>query len=155
MTSAVRLPMAALIFVSVVPGALRADEAEKQALQAIQKVGGKVTRDAKRAGNPPIGLDVYSSSRVTDDWLKHLAPLKELQWLNLSGTEVTDAGLMELAGFKKLQTLKLAGTEVTDAGLKELASLKELRILDLKKTKVTDAGVAELQKAIPAVKVER
>ena len=30
---------------------------------------------------------------MTDAGLKDLAPLKQLQWLNLIGTKVTDAGL--------------------------------------------------------------
>ena len=44
---------------------------------------------------------------------------------------MTDAGLKELAGLKNLQTLDLGGTQVTDAGLKELAGLKSLQSLNL------------------------
>jgi hypothetical protein len=67
---------------------------------------------------------------------------------------VTDAGLKYLAGLKQLQTLNLYGTEVTDAGLKELAGLKQLRELDLFLTKVTAKGKADLKKALPGLEIK-
>src|SRR5262249_33382989 len=99
--------------------------------------------------------------------LKHLAGLKQLQFLNLDRTRVTDAGLKHLAGLK-LKSLRippsamtdlglknyLAAVEeahppspflyqVTDQGLKELARFKNLERLGLGKN-VTDAGLKEL-----------
>ena len=60
-----------------------------------------------------------------------------------------------MAGLKQLQTLNLSGTQVSDAGLKELAGLTELNTLDLTGTKGTDAGVQELKKALPKVEINR
>jgi hypothetical protein len=81
-----------------------------------------------------------SSAEVTDAGLKELAGLKQLQALNLSWTQVTDLGLKELAAQKQLQSLSLIGTQITDAGLKELARLKELRSLCVAGTQVTERG---------------
>ena len=67
-------------------------DAEKKAIAAIKKLGGKVTFDEKKPGKPVISV-------------------------NLRRTEVTDAGLVHLKGLKNLQTLFLNSTKITDAGL--------------------------------------
>ncbi len=66
---------------------------EGRAVQAIQKLGGRITRDGKAKGEPVVGVD-------------------------LARTTVTDAGLKEPAGLKQLQTLDLGRTLVTNAGCK-------------------------------------
>src|SRR5215471_16010582 len=71
----------------------RADEAA--ALKMIEKLGGRVTRDAKIAGKPVVRVNL-PLSKVTDADLKELKELKSLQYLSLSFTKVTDAGLKEL-----------------------------------------------------------
>ena len=109
-------------------GAARADEAS--AVKAVEKLGGKVTRDDKLPGKPVIAV-------------------------NLAGTLVTDAGLKELKDFKQLTSLDLRDTQVTDAGLKELKDLKQLTTLILDRTKVTDVGIEELRAALPNCKVIR
>src|SRR5262245_32041096 len=78
----------------------RADEAA--AVKAIEKLGGKVTRDDKLPGKPVVAVD-------------------------LGGTTVTDAGLKELKELKTLQSLEIGSTQVTDTGLKELKELKTLQ----------------------------
>src|SRR5438128_612670 len=125
---------------------VRADEAS--AVKAVEKLGGKVTRDDKLPGKPVIGVHLHEIG-VTDAALKELADLKQLTTLRLHATQVTDAGLKELKDLKQLTTLYLGSTQVTDAGLKELKDLKQLTRLNLADTKVTDDGVAELQKALP------
>jgi len=131
----------------VVVTALRAGEAENQAVQTVEGLGGEIRRDnslvGKLTGKPVLGVKLGTSG-ATDADLKKLTALKSLEWLDLSSTQVTDAGLMELAALDFLRTLELGRTQVTDAGLKELAGLKSLRILLLDSTKVTDAGLKEL-----------
>jgi internalin A len=122
---------------------IRADEAEDKAVKAIQDLGGRITRDMNAKDKPIVSVDL-GSTKVTDAGLKHLAGLKQLQWLNLTNTKVTDVGLKPLARLKHLRELDLRNTKVTDAGLKPLAGLKHLRELDLRNTKVTDAGLKHL-----------
>ena len=146
---------------------LCADDAEDQAVKAVEKLGGQVVRDdddpakpvikvsLRKTGVTDVGLKelaglkglqtvLLDDTGVTDAGLKELAGLKGLQTLGLNVTQITDAGLKQLAGLKGLQALHLGGTGVTDAGLKELAGLKGLRTLSLGDTKVTDAGLKEL-----------
>jgi len=112
-------------------GAARADEAS--AVKAVEKLGGKVTRDDKLPGKPVIEV-------------------------NLAFAHVTDASLKELKGLKDLKqltSLALYNSQVTDAGLKELKDLKQLTTLHLGGARVTDAGVKELQAALPHCKIHR
>src|SRR5262245_34971583 len=91
----------------------RADEAA--AVKMIEKLGGKVTRDAEIAGEPIVGVNLFRSP-VTAAELKHLKEIKSLKKLNLSRAKVTDAGLKVLKELKSLETLDLDHTQVTDAG---------------------------------------
>ena len=116
----------AVMLLACLSGAAWADEAS--AVKAVEKLGGKVTRDDKLPGKPVIGV-------------------------NLPATKVTDAGLKELKDLKQLTTLDLFFTGVTDAGLKELKELKQLTTLYLGHTLVTADGVADLQKALPGCKI--
>jgi len=125
------------------PAPGKADEAVDKAVQAIEKLGGEVTRDESAPGKP-VTLVNLTDKQVTDADLKVLAPLKSLKTLILDNTKVTDAGLKQVAGLRSLQVLGLSDTKVTDAGLKQLATLTSLQRLILSNTEVTDAGMKEL-----------
>ena len=81
------------LLLACLSGAARADEAS--AVKAVEKLGGKVTRDDKLPGKPVIGV-------------------------NLGGTGVTDAGLKELKELKQLTTLGLHDAKVTADGVADL-----------------------------------
>ncbi|WP_166822954.1 protein translocase subunit SecD [Thalassoroseus pseudoceratinae] len=73
-----------------------------------------------------------SQTAITDEGLKSLAGLKNLQVLNLDGTQVTDAALPELAKHPKLRELSIADTSITDEGLLEhIGDFESLTILDI------------------------
>src|ERR1043166_8220368 len=132
----------AVMLLACLSGAARADEAS--AVKAVEKLGGKVTRDDKLPGKPVIGVNL-GHTKVTDADLKELKHLMQLTSLNLNSTAVTDAGLKELADLKQLTSLDLRDTPVTGAGLKELKDLKQLTSLNLFLARVTDAGLKELK----------
>ena len=119
-----------------------ADEAA--AVRAVEKLGGRITRDAERPGKPVVEVDFYNS-KITDAGLKVLKEFKGLKTLVLDNTEITDAGLKELKELKNLQTLELGVPNITDAGLKELKEHKSLQQLSLGYTQVTDVGLKELR----------
>jgi Leucine-rich repeat (LRR) protein len=107
--------------------------------------------------------------RFSDQGLKHIGEMKNLEWLWFAGAGVTDAGLAHLTGLKKLEhlgfghlpnvkgpglanlkelplvtSLYLTETGVDDAGLKYVADLKQLQYLELSK-KNTDAGLEHVK----------
>jgi hypothetical protein len=93
-------------------------------------------------------------TQVTDDQLKYLEGLEELQMLWLNSTPVGDAGLVHLQKLPQLRYLVLLfDTRVTDAGLKHLQGMSQLRELSLDDTNVTGAGKTELKKALPKCEI--
>jgi internalin A len=82
---------------------------------------------------------------VTDAVIAHLAPLTELEQLELVGTGVTDAALATVGKFAKLTVLRIeSSATVTDAGLKSLTKLKGLTSLKLNYASVSDESLKVL-----------
>lgn len=109
--------------------------------------------DAQLSDLAPISAQVatlnLAHTKITDDGLKAVEPLKNLRKLHLENTKIGDAGLTHLKDLTSLEYLNLYGTHVTDSGLEQLAGLKNLKALYLWQTKVTPAGVEKLKKALP------
>jgi len=105
-------------------------------------------------------LDLGRNYIITDEGLKQLAGLTELEELNLQETQISGAGLVHLRQMKKLKKLHLFKTKVGDEGLKHIRHLESLEYLQLpvylfttdavlaklseQKALVTDAGLAQL-----------
>jgi hypothetical protein len=109
-----------------------------------------------------------TSPRLDDRAAPQLATLKQLEQLDLGGTQISDLGLKALAGLTELTELKLHHTRVTNRGLAtspaspscERSSsttptssttasptsraCTELRVLRLDKTLITDAALPHL-----------
>ena len=68
------------------------DVAEEQ----LEKLNGKVKRDAKQPGNPVVEVRLFSD-KVTDDDLKELASFKKLRRLEFSAEGVTGTGFGVIA----------------------------------------------------------
>lgn len=76
--------------------------------------------------------------------------LKNLQQLDLGGTQITGAGLVHIRELKGLQRLtQLAETQIDDAGMAQIQELN-LQGVGLSGTQITDAGlfhIRELRRA--------
>ena len=107
----------------------------------------QVTDDGLRSLDGLTNLDtlLLSGSGITDKGLAHLAHLDKLQRLYLDDTKLTDAGLELLAGLKSLNALSLRGTQVSDNGLASLGQLPNLEFLMLADTRVTGSGLKHLR----------
>lgn len=143
---------------------------ESEAIQAIQRAGGRVERDETRPGSPVTGVDLFGAFDFGDREVHLLTMLKslkrlrllfcgnisdagflELTKLNLTELDLfahpglTEIGLHQLWSFQGLEELKLSGVNVTDATLKGIGGLQNLGRLDLRATKaVTDHGLKSL-----------
>ncbi len=159
-----------LALVSLTLQTARSDDADtKKALEFLQKLGGgggtinrhgiqqpwidtvglgntKITDEGLKELHPLKGLaDLHLlQTGITDAGLKNLAPLKNLQYLGLQDTKVTDAGMKELVVYEKLLELYLDNTNITDEGVKEIRKIKSIHKLELTGTKITDEGLKEL-----------
>lgn len=81
-----------------------------------------------------------------------LAPLRGLRSLTLARTQVTDADLDGLAQFPDLSFLDLTGAAVSDAGMKSLKQLTKLKAVHLNLTDLSDLGLATLEN-VPQLQV--
>jgi hypothetical protein len=136
---------------------------QEEAVAAIRRLGGKVLYDYQRPnpGRPnvfdpnaapkdPKGFHSVvmvdlRGTKASDDDLKCIRKLPDLENLDLTDTRITGAGLAQLRGLKKLAVLGLWKTQVDDEGLKYLSSSANLWQLVLDETKVTDSGLAQLE----------
>src|SRR5262249_12286687 len=81
---------------------------------------------------------------VTDEGLKYLSGLTQLEELDLSGAKITDAGFASLRNLTAIRKLNLLGAGITDASADALAGMTHLRELNLYRSRVTNAGLARL-----------
>ena len=124
----------------------RGEESKDEAARFVERLGGRVDRDAKRPGEPVTGVHLNGTA-VTDQELGELAALTpRLEAVFLYDTSVSDAGVRKLAGLKQLSHLDLRNTKVTDAGMKDVATHRGLIFLNISGTRVTDAGLKEVGK---------
>ena len=107
-----------------------------------------VTDDDLKAIESMTQLEVVhlQGTKITDAGLIHLRPLKNLIHLMVNISGVTDEGVNHLGGLGRLQSLFLGNSKVTDAGLVSLEALGQLKYLSLDRTLVTDSGMASVAK---------
>ena len=123
---------------------------DSKAIQKIELLGGKITRDEALPGSPVVEIDLRDSSRFGDKYVHLLKSFKELHTLHLTKIQIsddgqthslfTDEGMKGLRSLTNLTTLGLASTGITDAGLPEIKDLKKLTTLNLLGTRITDAS---------------
>lgn len=118
------------------------DEEDKRAVAAVEKLGGKVERNAN---GDVVKVDL-NNAKFKDEDLKNLERFHELEWLDLRVSTLTDAGMVHLSGLRKLKFLNVARTSVSDTGLAVLKGHVELETLLLGTTKISDAGLVNLEK---------
>jgi Leucine-rich repeat (LRR) protein len=75
--------------------------------------------------------------------------------LNLDNTRITDEGLKHLAGMTQLEELNLSNTQVTDAGVASLAKFRALKTLKLNQClSVSSEAIEQLRQALPQLEVQ-
>lgn len=110
-------------------------------------------------------LELSGPDEASDSSLADLAPLKQLETLNLNrngpdprtGTvpkRYSDAALSHVGKLKSLRSLWLANNDITDVGLPAIEGLDQLEELDLDWTLVTDKSVPSLSR-LKSLKVLR
>ncbi len=83
---------------------------------------------------------------ISDNGLKHLLRLQQLEILTLDGTGIGDSGVKTICKLnKKLRLLYLSDTNrITDASVKDLMNLRLIQVLEVGHTKITSTGVRQL-----------
>ena len=153
----VALPQASLIEELKAEGVIiRAVSANKALLEVdFTHLEDKGKLDLKRLA--PLTDNVHSldltGSRVKNDDLAAIAPMKNLVRLQLNKTSISDQGLEHLKSLSNLEILNLYSTQVSDAGLAHLICLTKLQKLYLWESKATPEGGEKLKSKLPKLKV--
>ena len=100
------------------------DEAA-EAIEAIKRLGGRVTIDQAHPDKPVVGVQFGRGGRDRD--LVLLKSLPKLRVLNLEAAGITDVGMGIINGLTELTSLNVARTEITDVGLAHLTDLTKLK----------------------------
>ena len=83
--------------------------------------------------------------RVSDESLKVIRKLVNLEALDLSRTLVSSAGMRELRSLRSLSDLKLAQVEgIDDRAAAAFVDMEQLATLDLAETRITDRALPDL-----------
>lgn len=85
----------------------------------------------------PKALDLHGM-RISDDDLKHLVPIIELDTINLSDNPLSDAGVRHVAKIPYLRQLWISGPKITGQGLGSLQYCRSLETLWLTDTRATE-----------------
>lgn len=108
---------------------------EVSAEQVAGRLGGSGRRSVVLSLQPEV------TSLLFADWSKEA---RDLQWLDLSGTQVDDDLFTASGANWSVERLGLERTKVGDVGLQAIAQIDRLRELDLSNCSITDQGVASL-----------
>jgi len=89
--------------------------------------------------------------RIGNDGLRHLAPLTDLKYLYVSGSEeLTDEGLRHLANMRRLDSLVIQNSRITEEGLTYLYPLKTVHILRIRSAvPMSEPAIASLRMELP------
>ena len=122
------------------------------AMRDIERVGGRVVGEFHGPQwLQKLGIQFESDyaitlegSRVTDESLRHLGSMKNLEVLVILDANVGDHGLRHIGTMKNLQQLYLHDSRITDDGLKHLSDLPALEVLSLKNAHINGEGLKHL-----------
>lgn len=87
-----------------------------------------------------------AETKITDEGMKYLEDLKLLIKLDLNGTQITDNGLRHIEGLTNLTHLNLRSTQITDNGMQYIGSLANLTQLYIQDTKISGNMIHELRR---------
>lgn len=102
---------------------------------------------ARLAGLEQVtGLWLDGSRQLTDDGLRHLNRMPQLQHLDLTGTRVTDRGLEVLGQLPDLRTFQMTWRSgISDTGVAHLGACQRLERVNLMGSATGDGVIAALQ----------
>lgn len=123
-----------------------------QEFAEIERLQGEVEveifgRGWPRSFGPKVRVDL-SGTAITDEGLKAIAGIKELEILALEATSISDVGLEVLKNAKGLVYIRLDHTMVSDAGMQILGAMPQLSSLFLKGTRISDYGLKSLRNLV-------
>ncbi|HEY2880958.1 MAG TPA: hypothetical protein VGJ15_00960 [Pirellulales bacterium] len=132
----------------VTDGGLKALEGLTQ-LREMQLGGGQKFTDAGMAHLVPLTnleeLWLDFNKNLGDGTLEAVGHLKKLRVLRFYDAPLTDEGIKHIKDLKNLEDLQLGKSRVGDGAMEVIGTFGKLKTLDLQHTRITDAGLARLK----------
>jgi hypothetical protein len=131
---------------------------QREAVEAIRKLGGRVEYDHQRENIDGYRVLDLSRKLPGRKWLRGSFGddfFSNVDAVTLDGQKVSDADLQSLAGLSRVKELTLTNIDITDAGLEYLKRLEQLEFVYLRGSLVTDEGVRSLQQSLPKCVIEK
>jgi hypothetical protein len=101
----------------------------------------EIRQDSGKADGPPL-----------DEELRHLAGMKRLTRLNLTGQPLTDAGLVHIGRLTSLRELYLSGDLITDDGLEHLEGLAGLQTFTPYGARISPEAMKAFRDKLPGLR---
>jgi hypothetical protein len=99
-----------------------------------------------------VELTVNESEKFNDENLEKICQLVSLRRLDVSACDVTNEGMKFLKSLENLEFLSLRQTKFTDEGIDAICGLKKLSEIDLSNNRfLTDAGVEKISRTLLAL----
>ena len=96
---------------------------------------------------------LWLGPRITDTGMKMVGTMRRLRHLDVCAHLVTDDGVRELIALPDLEVLWLTRCRITDDVIPLLADCRNLRELNVRHTEVTDQGIERLRQALPHCRI--
>jgi hypothetical protein len=96
---------------------------------------------------------LWLGPRITDRGMQTVGTFRSLKHADICAHLVTDEGVRALAGMEELEVLWLTRSRITDASIAVLSQLTALRELNVSCTEITAQGLRELRRALPLCRI--
>ncbi|NLT69591.1 MAG: hypothetical protein GXX91_02715, partial [Verrucomicrobiaceae bacterium] len=126
---------------AVMPLSAEDDRLRVNVINAAKEFGDEQLKLLEPVAERIVWLDL-ARSQITDEGMKSVRQMRELERLHLENTAVSDTGIAELAPLEKLEYLNLYGTQVGNGIFETFAKMPGLRKVYLWQTSV-EAGAAK------------
>lgn len=117
-----------------------------------QKFDIETLKNLKKVGDQIVSLNL-AKMPLSDKDLSTITGFKNLEYLNLNGTDLTGATLAELAKLTNLKSLAISNTKITAQNMEQLKSLKNLSELYVWEAPMNKKLKEDLQKATPSLAI--
>lgn len=131
--------------------------ADMESVKLVELIQSNVTDEGLKELLPLKNLErlVIGSDKLTGSGFKHLAGLKSIRALELSGKKLSADGLGQLRQFPGLTELSVGSCNLSTDAIKALVSLEKLTVLKMEYVRLNEEGARELTrfKNAPAIRL--
>ena len=121
--------------------------AESDAVAALTRLGVPLQRDVRGV----VRWIEATNGEISDEALRHLPALSQLEWLEMGGGKVTRAGIAGLKNCAPLRRLYVHDIDLSGDALEWLASLTNLEALSLQRTGIDGTALKNIKAPALAV----